>query len=458
MNILLVNNITNIAIIIIIVTRSMLPISTVIDTNVANIVSPSVITVQEKVLLAKLSPLAEPFHTLIPSTYRTDLPNNDQVLDIMERIGNCMELFRSIIFPYEVIIAHGPGCKDGTTAAWCWWRRLPLNYRCLLAAIGDFYDYSRKTEMSISKNENTRFDTTSGALRLQAYGFPVVFAFVQPNTQIPINLIKDRRVLILDLDLGIELLPVITNAAFTMLCDHHTSTLETIKNNVDKMFAKDKFGIFVDTRKIESGASLSWKLSHNTRIPLFIDIVRIGDNWQFDENPNVQAKAVLRTMHLEGTFTSFPAIEQGFELLQTNYLDYVNRGIVLLQYDQQIIKTICKQCDLGSLVLNDGTRYTIAYTQCNVMHSEVGASMKFYAQKRFANVKIHLCATWKYVSHRNMISVSLRDGDEGIDLALVAREVVGTDKRGGGHDTSASFMFQGLENFHKFIQYYTFVK
>lgn len=382
-------------------------------------------------------------------------PIVDHVLACMQRFGDCTELFRSIIFPYEVIIAHGPGCKDGATAAWCWWRLLPLDYRRLLAVVGDFYNFSQKDENYIDKDDKDRFDTTGGALRLQAHGFPVVFAFAQPNTRIPVELIKGRRVLILDLDLGDELTSVVSNAAFTMLCDHHTSTPETLKRNVNQVFGRDKFGIYVDIRKMESGASLSWKLSHNTRIPLFIEIVRIGDNWQFNENPNIPAKEVLRTMHSDNTFTSFPAIEQGFELLQLNYLEYVNRGSLLLQYDRQIVKTICKQCDIGSLVLNDGTKYTIAHIQCNVMHSEVGAAMKFYAKKRFPNVKIDLCATWKYVSHRNIVSVSLRDGDEGIDLNIVAREVAGTDKRGGGHDRSAAFTFEGIENFRRYIRYYT---
>lgn len=408
-------------------------------------------------ILSKLSPLSAPFERLCisPPVVLPEFISNDHITNVMRQFPNCNELLRSISFPYDVIIAHGPGCKDGATAAWCWWRRLPLDYRRLLATIGDFYNFSEKGEDYIGKDDSERFDTTGGALRLQAHGFPVVFAFAQPNTRIPVELIKGRRVLILDLDLGDELIPVVANASFTMLCDHHTSTPETLKRNANQLFIRETFGVFVDIRKFESGASLSWKLSHNARVPLFVDIVRIGDTWQFDENPNIPAKEVLRTMHFENTFTSFPAIEQGFELLQLNYLEYVSRGSILLQYDRQMIKTICKQCDLGSLILNDGTKYTVAYVQCNVMHSEVGAGMKFYAKKRFPNVHIDLCATWKYVSHRNIVSVSLRDADEGIDLAIVAREVAGTDKRGGGHDTSASFTFEGIENFRKYIQYYT---
>jgi hypothetical protein len=358
--------------------------------------------------------------------------------------------YRPFTFPYQVIIAHGPGCKDGVTAAWAWWRLLPQDYRWALQACGGFFDkIKRKSEYS-----SASVDSLIGALDLQLLGFPVVFAFAQHNDEIPLTLIKNKTVLILDLDLGDELVKVVQQAAFTMLCDHHTSTMNTFNKHQILLFPQNKFDYYIDTRKTESGASLSWKLSHHTDVPLLVDIVRVGDTWQFD-NPSdshLHAKEILRTMHFKGTFNSFPSIEEEFFALKDNFWEYAEQGITLLQHDRQIVKLICRQCDLGILKTNDGTTYTIAYVQCNIMHSEVGASMRFYAEKRFPSVKIDFCATWKYASHRNIISVSLRDAKPGIELSTVARNVAGANGLGGGHDTSASFMFEGLENFHKFIQ------
>ena len=397
---------------------------------------PSPLNISETSILPRLSPLSMPFVA----------PFSSMAVN-----------YANFTFPYDVIIAHGPNCKDGATAAWCWWRQLPADYRKALQNQGDFYDHPKIGNKAIGPlcKEDSYADSPAGALRLQRQGFPVVFAFAQPNTEMPIELIKNKRVLILDLDLGDELLPVVVNAAFTMLCDHHTSTPDTVKRLAPQLFGRDKFGMFVDTRKLESGASLSWKLSHSIKLPRFVQIVCVDDTWQFDENPHLHAKEVMRAMHDDNVFTSFPGIEECFNAFQSNYLNYVNRGSILLSHDQRIIKIICRQCDLGTLVMNDGTKYTIAYTQCNVMHSEVGAAMKYYAKKRFPNMRIDLCATWKYVSHRKVVSVSLRDGEPDINLAVVAREVAGTDRQGGGHDTSAAFMFEGLENFHKFIQPYT---
>lgn len=381
----------------------------------------------------KLSSLSTPF---LPSTFVTKISK-----------------YRPFTFPYQVIIAHGPGCKDGVTAAWAWWRLLPHDYRMALQALGGFFDKPRKKIEHQYEYNKPQINSLLGALDLQLLGYPVVFAFAQHNDEIPVSLIKDKTVLILDLDLGAELGKVVEYAAFTMICDHHTSTLNTFNKQQILLYPKNKFDFYIDTRKTESGASLSWKLSHQTDVPLLVDIVRTGDTWQFDDiaNRHLHAKEVLRTLHFEGTFNSFPSIEEAFTSLEGNFLEYVSRGVVLLQHDKRIVKTICRQCDLGMLQLNDGTTYTIAYAQCNVMHSEVGASMRLYAEKRFPGANIDLCATWKYASHRGIVSVSLRDARPGIELSTVARNIAGANGQGGGHDTSAAFMFQGLENFHKFI-------
>ena len=46
---------------------------------------------------------------------------------------------------YDVIISHGPGCNDGSTAAWAIWRNLDKEYRDLLEKEGGFY-FSSKEE------------------------------------------------------------------------------------------------------------------------------------------------------------------------------------------------------------------------------------------------------------------------------------------------------------------------
>lgn len=372
--------------------------------------------------------------------------------------------FPSFNFNYDVIIAHGPGCNDGATSAWCIWRTLPRDYRDLLAKEGGFYSKPEREDKEDTKEE-TKEDVVQtphepyihpnspeGAIRLQARGFPVVFVFVQPSEGVPRRLIENKRVLILDLDMGDALIPLVTAAAYTLLSDHHDSTPLTIHKHADFLLnqSRHKFALYVNTSKSECGATLAWRLSHGAEIPPFVQVVRIGDTWQWHEYPELNARFILKALHVRRAFRSFPDIEGTFIHWNENFQAHVQKGRALLEYETAIVKQVAKQCDLGFIQTNDGTVYTVAYTQCNVLHSEVGSTMKWYAQQRF-NVPIHFCVTWKYVSYKELVSVSLRDGEPGINLATIARNIKGGDGKGGGHAEAAGFAFYGIENFHKFI-------
>jgi hypothetical protein len=111
---------------------------------------------------------------------------------------------------------------------------------------------------------------------------------------------------------------------------------------------------------------------------------------------------------------------------------------------------MAKKCHIGFIHTDDDKVYTVAYTQSNILHSQIGISMRYYAEERFKR-PIHFCATWKYIPDKECVSVSLRDPIPGINLASIARSIKGTYGKGGGHTDAASFTFFGIDNFHKFI-------
>jgi hypothetical protein len=366
-------------------------------------------------------------------------------------------LFDSSMFTYDVIISHGPGCSDGITAAWCFWRKLPREYRELLAKEGGLYskpEANANEENSSDKASDPYIHPNSpeGAMALQNKGFPIVFVFLQPQEEVPVKLVENKRVIILDLDMGDSLVNVVTYARSVLLSDHHDSTPITINKHASFLLeqSRDKFAMYIVTNKSESGASLAWRLTHSAVIPNFVHIVRIGDTWQWHEYPTLHARFVLRALHIRRAFRSFPDIEATFIHWDENFATNVQKGRAVLESETALIKQIAKQCDIGFIQTNDGRVYTVAYTQCNILHSEVGSSMKWYAQKRF-KIPIHFCATWKYVSYKGLICVSMRDGEQGINLASIAREIKGCNGKGGGHAEAAAFSFYGLEKFHDFI-------
>jgi len=302
------------------------------------------------------------------------------------------------------------------------------------------------------KNNNAFIHPNSpeGAMELQRRGFPVVFVFIQPSEGVPEALIFNKRVLILDLDMGDALIPVINASKSVLLVDHHNSSQLTIAKHSRFLYQQtfDKFSLCINTSKSECGATLIWKITYIDPIPQFLDIVRIGDNWQWDDNPG--AKYILKSLYIQRTFRSFTDIENTFINWNLNVKLYEQDGKAITEYEKSLIKRISKHCDIGFLQTNDGKIYTIAYIQANVLHSEVGANIKWYAERRF-KIPIDFCATWKYVSHKEIVSVSLRDPNPNINLYEIAKNIKGANGKGGGHTSSASFTFIGIENLHSII-------
>lgn len=357
-------------------------------------------------------------------------------------------------FAYDVVLSH-KSCSDGTVASWCIWRSLPDDYKNKLAQEGGLYSYkTKKSNMSEEDQEETGFihpNSPEGALLLQEKGFPLVFVFVQHSENIPIKLILNKRILIIDVDLGDNLIQVIDLSDEVLLIDHHESTLKTLAKHKDLINNKykNKFNTYINTTKKESAASLTWKLTHDSpKMPGLIDVIRVADTWSWNDNKN--AEFIIKSLIMKRAFRSFPEIENVYKSWDKKYLSYVNNGKCMIEHENFIVKKIAKQADLGYIQTYDGKIYTIAYVQCNIMHSEVGSMMKWYAEKRF-KTHIDFCATWKYASHKNVVSVSLRNSESYIDLSDIARNVKGSNGLGGGHSGASSFFFNGLENFHNFI-------
>jgi oligoribonuclease NrnB/cAMP/cGMP phosphodiesterase (DHH superfamily) len=356
-------------------------------------------------------------------------------------------------FDYDVIIAHGPSCNDGATAAWSVWRSLPVSYTEELARFGGMYAMSTVDKTTIQVNgETVHPNSMRGAIRMQEMGFPVVFVFVQPGEVILQLLTEGKRVLLLDLDLGANLLSCIRHSKHVTLIDHHDSTLHTLGKHSNLLFGElaSKVSLIINTNKSESAASLTWRQFQTAVVPPFVNIVRMADNWQWNEVPDLCAREVTKALRFERKFNSFETIEKTYENWDIMFPMYITRGEMLLGFETAMVNQVAKQCEIGMIKTKDGKEYTVAYTQANIVHSEVGAAMRKFALARF-KITVDFCATWKYSSHHNIISVSLRDPTPDIDLSVVARSIPGAEGEGGGHKEAASFAFIGLQNFHNMI-------
>lgn len=355
---------------------------------------------------------------------------------------------------YDVIISHGPGCPDGAVAAWAVWRTLLPSYRYILEEKGGFYSNRKEYDENFVLDPNyVHPNSPEGAIALQKEGLSPVFVFIQPSTPVPEELVKDKSVLILDLDMGDFLVPLVKSSKSTFLCDHHDSSMKTISKNSNVLLNESglKFAMMVNTSKSESGASLAWKIAHNTDIPLFVNIVRIGDTWMWDDYPD--ARHILASLHANDIFSSFPRIEEEYINFGQNIYDHVDQGRLISRYKNDLAKQMAKHCDLATVRTKDGHEYTVAYAEVTILKSEVGSMIRFYAEKKFP-VKIDFTASWSYFSDKGFAQVSLRDPRPGLNLADVAQNIDIPDIKGGGHPQAAGFTFSGIENFHKVFQPY----
>lgn len=388
-------------------------------------------------------------------------------------------------FPFDVIISHGP-CVDGVTAAWVLWRILPEKYKNKLARKGGSYSLNGDEQSEEEKNnlEGPLYPVNSllGAEKLQRDGYPIVFAFAHPNEEIPLGLIKGKKVLFMDIDPSNQLPLLINNCSFLTIIDHHDSTINTLKLHNDLIKSnKDKININVETyNKKKSAANMIWELiNENEETPDMVEIVRIGDTWDFDDRPDLKPRNVLKALKMDKVFKSFKKIEETYLNWNDKFAKYKEIGTIVNKYENNLITKAAKKVALCYMKTKDGTYYNVAYTAANILHSEIGASLRFYAEERFYPTKIDFCATWKYVPHEEVIIVSLRspatkkeqsqsDNQETInlqsksrddreiknyiDLSEIARNIEGTDGKGGGHYDASSFTFKEIEKFHYYFK------
>lgn len=370
-------------------------------------------------------------------------------------------------FDYDVIISHGPGCFDGFCSAWAVWRCLPQSYRNLLAKEGGFYakpltpdnesdsDDIEEQYPSTNKTKYVHPNSSAGAISLQKKGFPVVFVFMQPGYCPPSDLVYNKRVLILDLDMGDNLIFVVKKSKSTKLVDHHQSTSDTLKKYSDEFYNyKNKFTVCFDSNEKESGATLTWKLFHSKVMPPLVQVIRIADTWSWTDNPELFPRYIMKALYLKRSFRSFVEIEDTYLNWDRNFENYVSIGKTASEMEKSYIKKISKQTNVAHVETKDGKVYNVAYTDAPILHSEVGATMRWYAQKRF-NIPIHFTATWKYASHKGLVSVSLRDPLPNINLATISRSINSKSSiinGGGGHVAAAGFSFYGIENLHEIFK------
>lgn len=151
-----------------------------------------------------------------------------------------------------VVFSHGP-CPDGYTAAWAYWRTLPLETREHLAQFGGYYSKNPPIQGLDAPNP-TGFDTAKAILEA---GHPVAFVFTHPTAKVDAELVRGRQVLIFDLALELALeKPICELAASVLVLDHHKTGKEIAEAVGKKFSGSGRVEVFYDMDR--SAAGIVW--------------------------------------------------------------------------------------------------------------------------------------------------------------------------------------------------------
>jgi hypothetical protein len=377
--------------------------------------------------------------------------------------------------PFDVVIAHGP-CNDGRTAAWVYWSTLPDSVKAELAKLGGVYaprdaeetGGGPKMRPSVTSLEGAAAlvagpDTARKVLGVEiARAPPVVFAFAAPQSPVPDALVRGRRVLALDLDLGDELRAVVAAAAFVHLIDHHASAEPHIRA-VRRDFPPERFTYSFDVGKMFSGALLAWiQFRSLDAVPELVRAVQIADTWSWDQDPAIDMRAVVLAMAVRRVLRSFPDISATVDAWQsfpdgprafTAFL--ADEGRAFMRYRDHVVSGIAARPSVFYVVVKVGEerRWLRALgVNGSVFSSEVGHALRAETAPAFEakGVRIDFTFQWYWRPDDGIVVASLRGPGSGIDLSRVAAAIVGDGKeRGGGHPAAAGLAIRGLENFGK---------
>lgn len=391
--------------------------------------------------------------------------------------------------PFDIIIAHGPSCPDGVVSAWIIWKLLPEIYRDkTLSKLGGKYYYLSSNSTSnqptiymdndiksskkltrmqndddnvVKKYPGTSIEKVIQLSKDKPTEYPVLFVFSQPQTYIPKELIENNKILILDLDVGMESMKTILKYCKSCVhIDHHKSSENIVKYGLEHY--PNKYNAIFDTDITESGASLTWKYFHpNTPIPEFIQWIQIGDTWNWDQLEDVNVKAIMEAYRCKNIFNTFSSISKEYdETINIKTKEYNKKS--LIEYGQKIIDiqsnmitTIVNNSIIYSVNVKDPITSIVTAMQCLVVNSNVLVSEVGNKQNDLANlyrdklIEIKFCAVWNYSGKNDKIIVSLRSPYNNIDLSYIAKNIIGKGMiSGGGHPNASGITIDGIANFH----------
>ncbi len=216
--------------------------------------------------------------------------------------------------------------------------------------------------------------------------------------------ISGSKIFIVDFSYDRKTLLELSKNNEVFLLDHH----KTAKADLEGLS-------FVTFNMEKSGAVLAWEYLHpNTKIPHLLQYVQDRDLWQFKLPYSKEMHVYIGTIKYD--FNDWDAINLDIE---NNFQEVVNKGKLLLAYDNQNVEAICHH---ARIVEFEG--HKVPSVNTTLLNSDVGNRLlDLYPDAKFS-------ITW-YMDRDGEIKLSLRS-NENFDVSVIAKKY-----GGGGHFSAA---------------------
>jgi len=253
----------------------------------------------------------------------------------------------------------------------------------------------------------------------------------------PIEEISNKNVLLCDIcPSRNQLEKMVEKSNSLIVIDHHVSNQEAIQ------YLPEENRIF-DTN--HSAAYLTWKFFHPEKqyVPQFILYIEDRDLWR-NEIPETKYFTAFFNNNVRFNFKTYDYYAKNIRAVQEG----VEKGKTLYDYEQKTIQQLASKCnyqlckfpnhnnDDNNNNNNNKEVYIVAYINSNVLKTDLG---NYIVEEKIKQIPCDLVVVWNYNDYNDTTHLSLRSGNEKINVSEIAK-IYG----GGGHTKAAGIRFDGL--------------
>jgi len=259
---------------------------------------------------------------------------------------------------------------------------------------------------------------------------------VRYNEPYPLDLIRNRKVVIVDFSYDRETIrEMCTVAKYVMILDHHDTAQRDLQGLDEEI---SNFSYIFDMER--SGAQITWDWCYlDNKRPWFIEVIADRDLWKW-EYPN--SKEIGKAMYHFGWYT-FEKLEELYRLEDENLRSEKSVRDAIIEHQKRVFieegrtLLLLEKKDISfavsKSVLCNFEGYRVRLASCSALiRSEVGSLLCDMRDCDFA-------ATWRYDFATDQWWISLRASkDCGISLNKICERF-----GGGGHQRACGFTIHG---------------